>query len=154
MKKTPAGLADNDSPPAFLPTNAKPGDEEAKKEAEEEEDDYSRAPSRNRNNEASCFELLRLLLKPLLKVLAFSIPLAFFDFGTDAYWTFKYLTSPVNIVNRIGISLLIVLIVNNCVSSFYGLSILMRQPEAYPQIWNTRWKRCLTIILHFLGKKR
>lgn len=100
---------------------------------------------------ASCWELLRFLLIPSLKVLAFTIPLHFFDFATDAWWTFKYLTSPVEIVNKIGAILLFVVVFNNCVSSFYGLSILIRQPEAYPRIWDTRLKRCFTILLHILG---
>ena len=76
-----------------------------------------------------CREMLLDFVFPLLKIVTFSIPLSFFDFATDIWWTFNYLYSPVDFVRVIGVILLLVVITHNCVSSYYGVSILTRQPQ-------------------------
>ena len=96
-------------------------------------------------------EKLLGLVFPLLKIILFSIPLSFFDFATDIWWTFKYLTSPVTFVRVIGVLLLLVVITNNCVSSYYGLTILRCQPQVYPRLWGSHIRRFTTCLLQLLG---
>ena len=88
---------------------------------------------------------------PALKIVLMTIPLSIFDFGTDVYSTKKYLTSAVDIVQIVGALLLVVLIIHNCIATFYGLSILIRQPDTYPRLWKTKLRRCCTFLLHLLG---
>ena len=88
---------------------------------------------------------------PALKIVLLTIPLSIFDFGTDVFWTKRYLTSTVDIVQILGVLLLSALIIHNCVASFYGMSILIRQPDAYPRLWKTTLRRVCTGLLHLLG---
>lgn len=88
---------------------------------------------------------------PALKVLTLTLPLSIFDFGTDVLWTQRYLTSSVDIVKVLGVLLLVALLFANCVASFYGLSILIRQHDEYPRLWKTRSRRVCTCLLHLLG---
>ena len=88
---------------------------------------------------------------PALKILMLTLPLSIFDFGTDVFYTKMYLTSSVEIVTLLGKLLLVALLVHNFVSSFYGLSILIRQPDAYPRLWKSKTRRFCTCLLHFLG---
>ena len=97
-----------------------------------------------------CFSSFRKFF-PALKILLMTIPLNLFDLGTDILWTYRYLNSSISIANSLGIFLVVVLLTHNCVSSFYGLSIIVRQPEAYPRLWKTRFRRCCTCLLHLLG---
>lgn len=88
---------------------------------------------------------------PALKIVLLTIPLSIFDFSTDVLWTKRYLASTVDIVQILGVLLLVALIIHNCVASFYGLSILVRQPDAYPRLWKTKFRRFCTCLLHLLG---
>ena len=88
---------------------------------------------------------------PALKIVLLTIPLSIFDFSTDILWTKRYLTSSVDTVQNLGILLLAALIFHNCAATFYGLSILIRQPVAYPRLWKTKFRRGCTSLLHLLG---
>ena len=88
---------------------------------------------------------------PIIKIMVLAIPLSVFDFGTDVFWTKTYVSSSVYIVQIIGVLLLVALLVHNCVATFYGLSILNRQPKVYSRLWKTKIRRCCVVSLHLLG---
>ena len=54
-------------------------------------------------------------------------------------------------MNIFGYLLTLVLLAHIGVSSYYGLSNLMRQPKSYPWLWKTKLRRICTFILHLMG---
>ena len=80
-----------------------------------------------------------------------AIPMSFSDLLSDVLATKKNLNSPVDVVKYLGFSLVFILVVHSIVSSIYGLCTLRRNPTLYPLLWGSRFRQCLTCLLHLVG---